>query len=323
MNRFVAAAALAALPASASALDILLTNDDGLTSNVIALEAALEAAGHNVVVSVPCTGQSGMGAAMKFLRPIAPLAEACLNNAAQPGDAGAGPVTKEGDFANFSYVMGTPVMATAYGLDVAAPAAFGRAPDLVLSGPNEGQNVGAIVISSGTVSNAQFAAARGLPAIALSAGQGTAGAEDEAGNHAANPASDLVAAHSVELLALLAAKAGTGPILPDGVALNVNFPDALAADTPFAISEIGDYSAYDIAFYADISTNPAAAHYGMGEVHLPAIGIDMNAAEPTEDQMDDESVVYRAAIAVTPMQVAYDAGAEARDWLSGVIATDN
>lgn len=50
--------------AEASALKILITNDDGLSSNVVALTNALRNAGHQVVVSVPCTGQSGRSGAL-------------------------------------------------------------------------------------------------------------------------------------------------------------------------------------------------------------------------------------------------------------------
>jgi 5'-nucleotidase len=168
----LAAAALLVQPAAASARNIVLSNDDGLTSNVVALYRALKAEGHDVIVSVPCDNQSGMGAALYIARPLAPLTEACLNNAAKPGDPGAGPVTRE-DIANgdFFYVAGTPVMALLYGIDVVGATRWGAEPDLVLSGPNEGQNVGAIILSSGTVSNAQYAAVRGIPAIALSAGE--------------------------------------------------------------------------------------------------------------------------------------------------------
>lgn len=56
--------ALLACASPALALNIVLSNDDGLTSNLVALYEALEAAGHDVIVSVPCTGQSGRGAAI-------------------------------------------------------------------------------------------------------------------------------------------------------------------------------------------------------------------------------------------------------------------
>src|SRR5690606_21159030 len=88
--------------------------------------------------------------------------------------SGSRPDDKRGLAPDYYYVNGTPVMSLLYGLDVAAQKRWGKAPDLVLSGPNIGQNVGAIVVTSGTVSNVQHAAARGIPAIALSADRGTA-----------------------------------------------------------------------------------------------------------------------------------------------------
>lgn len=48
-----AAAALLGLAAPAFAANILLINDDGLTSNAKALYEALKAEGHDVIVSVP------------------------------------------------------------------------------------------------------------------------------------------------------------------------------------------------------------------------------------------------------------------------------
>ncbi|MCK6395207.1 5'/3'-nucleotidase SurE [Zoogloea sp.] len=95
-------------------------------------------------------------------------------------------------------------MATMYGLDVLATARWNKAPDLVLSGPNEGQNVGRVVVSSGTIGNAQFAAGRGTPAIALSAGTDTM---DNTG--LASPNSAIIAQLSVKLLKALQAKAGS------------------------------------------------------------------------------------------------------------------
>ena len=112
---------------------------------------------------------------------------------------------------------GTPVMATVYGLDVVAPKRWGKAPDLVLSGPNEGQNVGKVVVHSGTIGNVQFSAGRGIPSIALSADTNTV--DDKTLN---NPNSAIVAKQTVVLLKLQA-KAGKGQLLPKGITLNVNF----------------------------------------------------------------------------------------------------
>lgn len=306
----------------AHALNIVLSNDDGLTSNIKALYADLKAAGHDVIVSVPCTGQSGMGAAVKFLTPITPLTAACLNNAGKAGEPGAGPITKTGDgfdYKDFYYVNGTPLMATAYGLDVVGAKRWGgKAPDLVLSGPNEGQNVGLIVTSSGTVSNAEFAAGRGIPAIALSADAKTVGAKDATtGDYADNPASVVVAKQTLRLIKELQDKAGSNPLLPDNLALNVNFPnvDVLTDSTPFAFAKIGSYNLYDIKFAEDLSKDATAISYGLGNYPYPGITMGAPAASPTAGQAEDESVVYKKSIAVTAMQVAYEHRPAGQQWL--------
>ena len=309
---------LATTSMTASALNILLSNDDGLTSNIKALYTTLKSAGHNVIVSTPCQGQSGMGGAVKFLTPITPLTEDCLNNVASVGDPGVGPATKieKGyDYSDFFYVNGTPIMATAYGLDILAPTLWGHAPDLVISGPNEGQNVGSIVLSSGTVSNVQFAASRGITAIALSAGSNTKGKVDKAGNHANNTLSLTVADHAVTLLSELVTKAGNNPILPPGLALNVNFPNDVTSKSSWSFSRIGTYNAFGGAFVDDLSKDPLARNYGLTGVSYPGITMAFNTKQPTADQLEDESVVYKTTIAVSAMQVAYDHSPSGQQWL--------
>lgn len=297
-----------ASPATAQARNILITNDDGLTSNVVALHAALEAAGHDVIVAVPCQNQSGMGAAMYIARPLAPLVQACLNDAAGPGAPGAGPMTRAGlSHGDFHYVDGTPAMAMMYGLHLATTGRWGALPDLVLSGPNEGQNVGAIILTSGTVSAAQAAAVRGIPAIALSAGS------NSEGSNLANPFSAEVAERVVELVAALDARAAGGTLLPQGLALNVNFPDELTG-AEWRLTRIGTYNAYLIDFTMDMAANASptlramAAQRGAQLPSLPGISLDFNRAEPLPDQSADESVVYRQHIAVSPMTAGYDVG---------------
>lgn len=306
MIRLVIGGALSTLVASlAHAETIVLTNDDGLSSNVVALYRELKAQGHDVIVSVPCTGQSGMGAAIYFLRPLEPLGQPCLNAAGKAGDPGAGPMTRADIPPDFFYVNGTPVMALLYGLDVAAKARWGRAPDLVISGPNEGRNAGFIVISSGTVSNAQYAAMRGIPAMALSAGENT---RDNPG--LANPRSAVVARLSAQLVARLISQRGTGPILPPGTALNVNFPDE-PADAPWKPARIGTYNRYVIGFSPDLTAGAAGPR--------PGITIGISKAPPAPKQSDDEAAVSEYAIAVSIMQIAYDAGDEQRTWLESAL----
>lgn len=314
------AAAIVSVSTQAEARNIVLSNDDGLTSNVVALYRSLSEAGHDVIVSVPCRNQSGQGAALQIARPLTPLSEACLNDAAQPGDPGAGPMTRKGiPEGDFFYVNGTPIMALAYGLDVAAQDRWGSAPDLVLSGPNEGQNVGAIVISSGTVSNAQFANLRGLPAIALSAGANTGGESLD------NPLSGAVARLSLALVSALDGAAGEGRMLPDGVALNVNFPDKLEG-AEWRVTRIGSYNAYRVGFTANMATTATPEMRAMAEQRcmtlpeLPGLSFAINRDPPQPGQEHDESIVVRTAIAVSPMQAGYDYGGAGEDFIGWLLS---
>ncbi|MDM0107010.1 5'/3'-nucleotidase SurE [Variovorax sp. J22R24] len=303
--RLAATATLLGLASPAFALNILLSNDDGLTSNLKALYEALKAEGHDVIVSVPCTGQSGRGAAIVMYSTTTIIPDndktqidaegGCHNGAAATGAPAVGPFTKAG-YANgdYNYVHGTPVMATMYGLDVLAKARWGKAPDLVLSGPNEGQNVGRVVNNSGTVGNAQFAAGRGLPAVALSAGADTT---DNAG--LANAYSKVVAQLSVKLVKELQAKAGTGALLPEGLALNVNFPNAPTAGLSWAFSRHGSFELYALKFN---NTPP----YGIGG----AAGTAATAA-----QSEDEALVSKTKVSVTAMQVGFDHRPAGQQWL--------
>jgi 5'-nucleotidase len=305
MKRLAMSAALALCASPAFALNIVLANDDGLTSNIKALYEELKAAGHSVIVSVPCTGQSGRSAAIVMYSTTTIIPDndktqieaegGCHNGAAATGAPAVGPFTKSGyTNGDYNYVHGTPVMATMYGLDVLAPARWGKAPDLVLSGPNEGQNVGRVVINSGTIGNAQFAAGRGIPAIALSAGTDTV---DNNGLAAAG--SKVVAQLTVKLIAALQAKAGSSALLPTGTALNVNFPNGVTSGSAWSFSRIGTYDTYALKF-------SSAAPWGLSGSLPPAA---------TADQAEDEAVVYKTRIAVSAMQVGYEHRPAGQQWL--------
>jgi 5'-nucleotidase len=315
---FATAACLAfTAPIAAEARNIVITNDDGLTSNVVALYKALKADGHDVIVSVPCQNQSGMGAALG-LRPLTPLEAACRNNAASKGASAAGPMTRDGLGRDFYYVNSTPVMAVLYGLDIVAMKRWGKAPDLVLSGPNEGQNVGAIAISSGTISAAQFAALRGVPAMALSAGQNSAGPDLE------NTQSPIIAAKSAEMVRALDITSKGGRMVPAALALNVNFPNE-AKGARFCASKVGTYNAYTLNFAENMAASASpemkemARTYKMDIPALPGLLLGQNPAKPSADQLQDESFLHLSCIAVSPMQAGYAGDDQNINWVSGVL----
>lgn len=298
----------------AFALNILISNDDGLTSNVRALYEALKAEGHDVIVSVPCVDQSGMGAALRFRIPLAPLASGCRNEAAHIGDPGAGPMTRTGFSPDYHYVDGAPVMATLYGIDVLAARRWGGNPDLVLSGPNEGQNAGPVILISDTVSNAQIAALRGIPAIALSGGMDTAD-DDEL----ANPKSWQIAGLAVKLVQRLERGASNGRLLPKGMALNVNFPDDLS-EAAWQASRIGDYSASSLRFVDDLSQDSIAKPVPDRDNGLPGVAVLSNMAPPSKDQMRDEAVIYRTKIAISVMRAGYEDNNISQNWLNDIVS---
>lgn len=301
----------AALSTPVWSLNIVVSNDDGLSSNLKALYEALKADGHDVIVSVPCTGQSGRGMALVMYSKTVIVPDedraqitregGCHNGAAPVGAPAAGPFLKPGyTQGDYHYVHGTPVMATAYALDILAPQRWGKAPDLVLSGPNEGHNAGRIITSSGTVGNAQFAAMRGIPAIALSAHH-----ELVDNTHLAHPGSTSVAQRSLDLVKTLQKQADNNTLLPNGVVLNVNFPRPLKPDTPWAFARVGSFNLYEIRFQSDASQNPPT--FGLGYSYNPP-------QKARAEQSEDEWLVAQDRIAVSVLQVGLEHNEPAHEW---------
>jgi 5'-nucleotidase len=133
-------------------------------------------------------------------------------------------------------VYGTPADAAMIGL---AHILKGVPQDLVVSGTNAGQNLGASTNTSGTVSAALVAARYGVPAIATSAGLGAE----------APTAYRLAAELTNRLIAALQARrpAGSG-LLPERFVINMNVPATRIAGIKWApLSSRGaftrDYSA--------------------------------------------------------------------------------
>lgn len=169
---------------------ILLTNDDGIHAEGLRyLRRAVSALGRVSIVA-PESQQSAIGHAITLYEPIR-VRE----------------VMRDGLFYGYG-VQGTPADAVKLALYSLLP----RVPDLVISGINDGANVGINVLYSGTVSAATEAAILGVPAMAVSLAQKK------------DPPFELALPH-VETLARLILENG----LPPGVALSVNIP-ALPVD---------------------------------------------------------------------------------------------
>lgn len=212
---------LVMLSAPAQALNILLTNDDGYDShNIRALYVALKSAGHQVAISAPKEDQSGKSSSITFLAPAE--------------------VGREGEGSDIYYVGGTPVMALLHGVDVLSD----TAPDLVVSGPNEGHNLGTVTNTSGTVGAAVMALKRGIPAIAVSADR----------NEQSSPPA-AIADVVVKLVSQLEENSKGERLLPKGVALNVNLPPLQKGQGASLVkgikyTSVSDYSGYNPMFVA-------------------------------------------------------------------------
>jgi 5'-nucleotidase len=201
-------AVLLGLALPASAMRILLTNDDGFESrNLQALFSALREAGHDVLISAPYREQSGMSAALGVLNNFPVTTTRSPAGTIPAGSPGVGPTTLAAD--QF-YVDGTPVAAVIHGIETLSRARWGLYPELVISGPNIGSNLGTVTPHSGTVGAAITAINWGVPAIAVSGVNGDAAS------------APLLAAIT---LRVLAAASHQGRIaLPPGTGLNVNTP---------------------------------------------------------------------------------------------------
>jgi 5'-nucleotidase len=131
-------------------MQILVTNDDGYNAPGIdaVVQGLLGVPGVEVTVVAPATNQSGTG------------------GNTTPGGVTSTPATTLSGYPARS-VNGFPADSVVHALTV-----LGENPDLVVSGINNGQNIGPVVPLSGTVGAARQAARSGIPAVAASAGFG-------------------------------------------------------------------------------------------------------------------------------------------------------
>jgi 5'-nucleotidase len=136
--------------ADGEALQIVVTNDDGFAADGIdTLVSALTAVdGVEVTVVAPATDMTGQGG----------------NTTDGPLTATEG--TTKGGYAATA-VQGFPADTVRYAVEDLA-----LEPDLVISGINNGQNLGPVVDVSGTVGAARAAVREGIPALAVSQGLG-------------------------------------------------------------------------------------------------------------------------------------------------------
>ncbi|ARN74272.1 5'/3'-nucleotidase SurE [Oceanicoccus sagamiensis] len=278
-NVFSTVLIAAALAQPASALDILLTNDDGYDSTgVNALYDSLVAAGHHVTLVAPMTNQSGKS--MSFNSGFG--AEVAFQQLADP---------------NQYFLEGTPVDTINAATSVLLA---DNLPDLVISGANHGQNVGPISNSSGTVGAALRALQMNIPAIAVSVGLGGQPEHYQAAAEFLVTVIDQLTVDEAAVLPwwcsyvpthLLCSTAAGTINLPSRTGLNINYPSLSVEDIAgVAYTRVSTYSSIGFTFRGD----PAS-----GTLQT---GITFGAATPTEtEEYEDTRMLEKGFVTISPI----------------------
>ncbi len=189
---------------AAEKLSVLLTNDDGVSSpGLKALSTELRNAGYRITVVAPADQQSGGG--MKVT-----LGEGLKVKKMMAED-------------DTWSVEGSPADAVLVGLGIIMK---DREVDLVISGPNFGQNLGTNVFLSGTVGAAMTAVLRGIPAIALSVGINLDESKSEPDRFPSTLASFEPASKFLVSLLDKWYQNSTSSVIPPHSLVNINYPEA-------------------------------------------------------------------------------------------------
>ena len=236
---------------------ILLTNDDGFHAEGFeALRAIAAQLSDDVWVCAPEVEQSGASRALTLSQPIR--------------------VEKQGPRA--WKVAGTPTDCVLLAIQDLIE---GSKPDLVLSGVNRGQNLAEDVTFSGTVAGALQGMALGVPSIALSQAMMTFHDDLKA-------LFETSVAHAPGLIARLLAEGW-----PADVVLNLNFPDAPAAEV-HEVEVTTQGSRDQMHMHAERRTDLRGRnYYWMGFKGQPG----------SPPQGTDLAAIYAGKISVTPLHI--------------------
>ncbi|MEV1246165.1 5'/3'-nucleotidase SurE [Nonomuraea sp. NPDC050022] len=243
-------------------LRILLTNDDGYTSSYLqGLRQKLIEAGHEVTVVAPDSDVSITGTAIN-----AKFGTTLQATQKEPGVWAVG---------------GSPSDAVAFGTRVVFA---GNPPDLVVSGPNPGENVAATANYSGTVAATITAITGGIPAVAVSVAR----------SGGSFPSADQSIAFAVKLVDRLAATS-RGAVLPARTALNVNYP--VTPNGKVTVAKLGT----SLPFSTDYTLDSTACATCYRILPLPA-----TAPDPVTDA--DRTLLAAGNVTITPLDGNWEAG---------------
>jgi 5'-nucleotidase len=238
---------------------ILLTNDDGVLSPVLHRTAAALAREHEVIVAAPAQDQSGKSHSFTH---------------------GEGRLLTYGQDETtpwpFYRVDGTPSDCVKFAVSHLLQA---HLPDLVISGPNLGENAGVSAVYSGTVAAAREGALWGLPALAVSLSEST----------------DAHLEYALEwLCALLSASRTDASLLPAAGSLwNINFPGCAPEAARGA-----RFAAMSTVMFRDRYVEAATAH------HLPAFQLLGHKPVSQFVAGTDDELLARGFITIAPLQIS-------------------
>lgn len=239
-------------------MKILITNDDGINApGLWKMAGALKSLGE-VVVAAPDRDQSGIGTAMTLLEVVK------SRQVASP------PIEGIRAYA----VEGTPADCVILAAESLEPGGF----DFVLSGINEGSNLGLDMLTSGTVGAAFQGYFRGIHSIAMSVASLT------------NVQYDAAACAAAALVKAIAERPNTPPLF-----LNVNLPNtSVNGIKGAAITKMGPRLYLE---NVERGSNGRRTYYWIKHNRL----VSRNVAEDT-----DIYAVRNNGIAVTPLNAVFE-----------------
>lgn len=303
----------------ALAKNILLSNDDSwAATNIRAFYRDLKAAGHTVILVAPASQRSGWSG--KF---DVPYTKELLTDAEfayrVKGDPAWG---HEPDDIGIWYFNGTPASCVSFGLEYVIPKYFGNLTiDLVVSGPNEGLNLGPGTYTiSGTIGSIYNAVYQGYPAIAISGSNGNNSFfKDGLNDDPINPA-NINANKSVEIVnQILQAQGENQRALPLGVGLNVNIPkvgsqsDDECTNPNFVYTRLAGIDA-DVAYvYYNETTGLVSSKYRYTDALTVCNSGDCTL--PSESLVVDDG----CSITISTFQIDYDANAALQNEVKGLL----
>lgn len=246
---------------------ILVTNDDGIDSPGLRAAARAALPLGDVLVVAPSRQWSGAGRSLPHdLR----------------GEISVHPLLVDGREVSGYRVDGSPAAGVLYALLELAP----RRPDLLISGINFGENVGADVTVSGTVGAALEGSAKGLPALAVSL-------QTPKHTHRC-PSEDVDFAAAIHFARFFAHRLLETPLPHDADVLKVDVPADATSRTAWRLTRVSRHTYFvPLAPQRDDLT--------------PSVFIDYEPL-PHPEQADPDSDIYALAVdrVVSVAPLSYD-----------------